>query len=72
LYDQADPRCLAVENPAEAMVDLQKMAKLIAYLCSDDASMLNGGKSRIRLTSIDDIEDNANVTDQLSSLPTWA
>jgi hypothetical protein len=54
------------------MVDLQKMAKLIAYLCSDDASMLNGGKSRLRLTSIDDIEDNANVTDQLSSLPTWA
>jgi len=30
------------ENPAESMVDLQKMAKLIAYLCSDDASMLNG------------------------------
>jgi len=24
------------------MVDLQKMAKLVAYLCSDDASMLNG------------------------------
>jgi len=30
------------ENPVDYLVDLHKMAKLIAYLCSDDASMLNG------------------------------